>query len=302
MAHPRCLAYSSPARALHRIFVSDLSRTPSFTINNATSYYLFAPRLFSSYARTTTQRPISTFKPKTPTPTPTTKPHQVRTLTTTPSLRRLDTFKKRLTNNNIPFKWVRIAAPPPESTLSPPQRTEQILASLNPKTHTLVMVAPPPSETETENDADADAAEPRAAICRIVDNAAASAAAAELEAKLRRKAVDTKELELSWSIAGHDLGHKLRRLRDFLGRGLGVEVILARKKGGRVAAREEAQALLDSIREAVAAVDGAKEVRKMDGNVGGVARLFFEGPGEKKKRRKKELLQQQQQEAADSEA
>ncbi|OTA47267.1 hypothetical protein K449DRAFT_441191, partial [Hypoxylon sp. EC38] len=141
--------------------------------------------------------------------------------------------------------------------------------------------------------------EPHAAICRIIDNAAAEAAAAEAEKQARRKAVDTKELELSWSIAGHDLQHKLRRLREFLEKGLNVEIIMAKKKGGRKATVEEAERVVAQVREAVASVDGAKESRKMDGDVGGLARLFFEGPSEKKRKKKK---QEQEQARAQAEA
>ncbi|KAI1138706.1 hypothetical protein F5Y05DRAFT_348593 [Hypoxylon sp. FL0543] len=289
MAHPRCLAHS-PARALHRVLVSDLASSPatpslSLSARHASTYYLFPPRLFSSRNRLPTHKPpfaAAIAAPATPT-------QHVRRLTTTPALQRINVSKKRPINNQIPYQWVRIASAPPDSTLSPPQRTDSVLRSLNPKTHTLVMVAPPPTPPEGEEQpATLDAMEPRAAICRIVDRAAAEAAAAEAEKQARRKAVDTKELELSWSIAGHDLGHKLRRLREFLDKGLNVEVIMAKKRGGRAATREEAEGVLAQVRGAVASVDGAKESRKMDGSVNGMARLFFEGPSEKKRKKRKQ--------------
>ncbi|KAI1776415.1 hypothetical protein F4818DRAFT_414048 [Hypoxylon cercidicola] len=292
MAHPRCLSSASPARALHRVLVSGLlsrSTTPSFSSaqHAITYYYLFPPRLFSSSSRVLTPITSSTAAATTVVPH-----HGVRTLTTTPPLRRIvDPFHSRLTNENIPYNWVRIASPPPESTLSPPQRTDSVLASLDPKKYTLVMVAPPPSPSPSPTEDGSEPttlAEPRAAICRVIDNAAAAAAEEEERRALRRKAVESKELELSWSIAGHDLAHKLRRLRDFLGRGLRVEVVLAKKRGGRTAGPDQAVAVLAAVRGAVAEVDGAKEPRKMDGDVGGTARLFFEGPGEKKRRMKKQ--------------
>ncbi|KAI1390904.1 uncharacterized protein F4822DRAFT_394817 [Hypoxylon trugodes] len=281
MAQPRCLASSSPARALHRVLVSDLlsrSTNPSSTTkarHAISSYYLFPPRLFSTSSRLPSNRPALSLIAAS-------KRQHVRTLTTTPPLQRIDAFKKRIINDKIPYQWIRIASAPPENALSSPQRTDIVLRSLNPKTHTLLMVATPP-ETTSEN-----ADEPRAAICRIIDNAAASAAAAETERLTRRKAIDSKELEFSWSIAGHDLAHKLRRLREFLDKGLNVEVILAKKKKGRTATKEEAQAVLVAVREAVASVEGAKEVRKMEGNVGGLARLYFEGVSGKKKSKKKQ--------------
>ncbi|KAI4863229.1 hypothetical protein F4820DRAFT_379745 [Hypoxylon rubiginosum] len=294
MAHPRCLPYASPARALHRVIVSDLlsrNSSPSFSSTQHAMtyyYYLFPPRLFSSssssrvLARTLpiiSSRPLATIPP--------TAHHgvHVRTLTTTPPLRRVvaDAFHGRLTNKKIPYQWVRIASPPPESTLSPPQRTAAVLASLNPKKHTLVMVAPPPQREPSPEDGGGDPAaagtvvEPLAAVCRVVDNAAASAVAKEAQRAARRRTVDSKELELSWSIAPHDLSHKLRRLRDFLDRGLSVEVLLAKKRRGRAATRDEAVAVLAAVREAVGEVGGAKEARRMDGEVGGTVKLFFEG-------------------------
>ncbi|KAI2621770.1 hypothetical protein GGR54DRAFT_79131 [Hypoxylon sp. NC1633] len=280
MAHPRCPAHSSPARALHQVLVSDLLSSSRSRPQHASYYYLFPPRLFCS---TSSGRLLARRSTPTASITPAAAAAQhVRPLTTTPSLRRIESLAKRVINGKIPHTWVRIAAPQPDGGLSPPQQRDQVLASLNPKTHTLVMVAPPPPASSGGDGGVG------AAICRIVDNAAANAVAAETERRARRKAVDTKELEFSWGIAGHDLGHKLRRMRDFLARGLNVEVLLARKKRGRAATREEAEALVASVREAVASVEGAKEGRKMDGAVGGVAKLFFEGAPEGKRRRKGE--------------
>ncbi|KAI0834584.1 hypothetical protein F5Y06DRAFT_278420 [Hypoxylon sp. FL0890] len=296
MAQPRCLAYS-PARALHRVLVSEFAGSPAMPSlgRHASAYYLFPPRLFFSSSSRLLVRKLASPIPIAAPPTPTLQNAQIRTLTTTPTLQRLNTFKKRLTNEKIPYKWVRIAAAPPDNTLSPPQRTDAILRSLNPKTHTLVMVAPPPHELNEAHEPQTH--EQHAAICRIIDNAAAESAAAEAEKEARRKAVDTKELELSWGIAGHDLKHKLRRLREFLDKGLKVEVIMAKKRHGRMATREEAESVLAQVREAVASVDGSKETRKMDGNVGGLVRLFFEGPSEKKRKKKKQEQEQAQEEA-----
>ncbi|KAI1458437.1 hypothetical protein F4805DRAFT_424526 [Annulohypoxylon moriforme] len=277
MAHPRCLAHSSPARALHRVLTSNLpTATPS--LGRQTASYLLPPRLFSS-SRLPSPRHQTLPSPTLP---------QTRPLTTTPALQRIINFKRRLTNDKILYRFVRIAS---DEGLSEPKLTNRVLATLNPKTHTLVMVAPPP---EPSPDSDSDS--PPAAICRIIDNAAAAAAEAELSIAIRRRAVDTKELELSWSISPHDLSHKLKRMREFLSKGLMVEFILAKKRGGRAATMEEAEAVVATIRDAAAQVEGAKETRKMDGVVGGSAKLFFTGPSEKKRRKKRQ--QQAEEEAA----
>ncbi|KAI1648172.1 uncharacterized protein F4817DRAFT_335145 [Daldinia loculata] len=286
MAQPRCLASSSPARALHRVLVSDLlsrSRTTSLA-PRTTSSYLLPPRLFSSSHLIT--KPNATALPLPPP-----IPRHTRTLSTTSVLRRIDLSQKRPTNGKIPYDYVRVVGPAPDNALSPAKPIDSVLASLNPKTHTLVMVAPPSSS------ADPHAPEANAAICRIVDNAASKAAAQEAEQRARRKAVDTKELEISWGISAHDMGHKLRRLRQFLDLGLNVEVILAKKRHAKPVPTETAEAVLEAVRGALTLVDGAKEVRKMDGNVGGVVRLYFEGPSEKKRRKKKDLEQQEKEES-----
>ncbi|KAI1080666.1 hypothetical protein F5B20DRAFT_90304 [Whalleya microplaca] len=274
MAHARCLF--SPARALHRVFLSDLSSSSSITTTTMATttianHHLQPPRLLA--ARASLQAPS-----------------QKRSFTSTARLQRIEREKK-LADKEIPYRYVRIAAP--EGGLSDPQPTARVLAALDLRTHSLVMVAPPPPSSSD------DWGSVEAAICRIIDKAAAAEKEREMAMVARRRAVDFKELELNWAIAGHDLAHKLRRLRAFLDKGMKVEILLARKRGGREASAEEAQRTLEKIREAVAEVKGAKENRKMEGAVGGVARLFLVGPGWKKRakmRKGDEALEQEQQE------
>ena len=49
----------------------------------------------------------------------------------------------------------------------------------------------------------------------------------------RRSIVATKTIELNWAIDGNDLGHRLQRIKDFLGKGNRVEVMMAPKRKGR---------------------------------------------------------------------
>ncbi|KAI0852355.1 hypothetical protein F5Y00DRAFT_193746 [Daldinia vernicosa] len=284
MAQPRCLASSSPARALHGVLVSDLLSRNRITslAPRITSPYLLPPRLFSSSRLLPKPNAATLPSPSLP------PPRQTRTLSTTPILHRIDQSEKRPTNNKIPYDYVRVVGPPPDNALSPARHIDSVLATINPRTHTLVMVAPPPPS------ADPSTPEAEAAICRIIDNEAAKAAA-------RRKAANTKELEFSWGISAHDLGHKLRRLRQFLDLGLNVEVILAKKRGAKPVSTETAQAVLEAVRGVLGLVDGAKETRKMDGRVGGVVRLYFEGPSEKRRKKKKELEKAKEREKEESE-
>lgn len=204
-------------------------------------------------------------------------------------MQRIQALKHRVINHKIMYEWVRIASAPPESTLSEPRLRDDVLAELNLDTHTLLMVASPPLPKVAEEEIGEDDPNwsPPAAICRIIDNEAAMRMEAEIREHRRRREINTKELEFSWSISTNDMAHKLRRMREFLDRGFHVEVMLAKKRKGRQATQEEAEAVLASVREAASEVEGAKETRKMDGDVGGIARLYFEGIS--LKTRKKQL-------------
>ena len=122
-----------------------------------------------------------------------------------------------------------------------------------------------------------------AAICKVVNIEAARKAEEEAKREARRRATNTKELELNWAIAPHDVKHKLRRMREFLSKGMYVEVLLAKKRSGRPATREEANWIYNAIREAADAVRGTRETRREEGEVNGVMKIFFEGPSAKKR-------------------
>ncbi|OIW29609.1 hypothetical protein CONLIGDRAFT_643699 [Coniochaeta ligniaria NRRL 30616] len=98
-----------------------------------------------------------------------------------------------------------------------------------------------------------------------------------------KKKKGTKELEINWAIAPHDLEHKMKRFREFLGKGLRVEMLLLRKskRKGKVfkqASPDEVEELLRRVREEAASVQGAREFKTASGVVGDKYQLFFEGP------------------------
>jgi translation initiation factor IF-3 len=86
-----------------------------------------------------------------------------------------------------------------------------------------------------------------------------------------------KNLELNWAISPGDLKHRLNKLKEFLGEGRKVEILLGPKRRGRVATREECLEVLKRVREAVAECKGAVEKKEPQGPVGGVMTLVFEG-------------------------
>lgn len=127
------------------------------------------------------------------------------------------------------------------------------------------------------------------AVCKIVNKRDEYARQRQL--KERRKAggegggggggkPKTKELELTWAIGAHDLATKMRQMGGFLGKGMKVDLMLGRKKGGKQVSGEEAADVVRRVREEVAA-HGGREGKPASGQVGGTLRLFLEGKASK---------------------
>lgn len=150
--------------------------------------------------------------------------------------------------------------------LKGPFRTAAILRDLNPETHELRQVAPGTDGVP---------------ICKVFDLAAEAAARAAREerekARLKAKAKH-KIVEISWAIADNDLALKGRRVKEFLENGFRVEVVLLPRKRGRKASEAECEELIGRVRGVFGEVEGAKEARKPDGEVGKTLRMFVEKP------------------------
>lgn len=156
----------------------------------------------------------------------------------------------------------------------PEQRTRNVLQDLNLRTHQLVCVTKPPDDWKLP------------AICKVMTNEQVR----EMEQREKQLAKEAKkkdphsvvkQLELNWAIDANDLGHRMKKMREFLGRGYRLEVIVSPKRRGRKADVEEAQAVLDKLREVVMDEEGQKlgwkEWKAMDGELAAVATLYFEG-------------------------
>lgn len=127
-------------------------------------------------------------------------------------------------------------------------------------------------------------------ICVVLDRAAYEesearrlADEAEKEKGESKKKKGTKELEINWAIAGHDLEHKMKRFKEFLSKGLRVEMLMLKKvkrkgKMFKQASEEEVGETLRKVREACAEVPGAREFKAPSGELGDKYQLFFEGP------------------------
>ena len=116
-------------------------------------------------------------------------------------------------------------------------------------------------------------------VCKVVNKAEARAVEKQRrKARAKNPEQMKKYLELNWAIDQNDLQHRLGKLRQFLMEGRRVEVFLAKKKRRmRDATVAEGRDTLKMIKECVEGVEGAKEVRAMDGKFLDRATLLYEG-------------------------
>ncbi|KAH0377629.1 hypothetical protein KCU92_g9150, partial [Aureobasidium melanogenum] len=225
-------------------------------------------RVFVQPALSTRTRPVSHLKPLIPTTTTT------RTFSATPSQpaagKRLPEKRKHLWDEEIPARRIQLVDPETDS-LQPPTRLRDILSSIDRKSHRIICVTQPPAGNWTEE---------WIPVCKLEDKKAAYEAEKEKKKLKQAKtaAEGTKTLELNWAIDQNDLGHRMKRMQEFLGQGKKVEIVLARKKGGRRATAEECEELLQKIDLAAEAVKGTKEVKKFEGKLAGMGNLMYEGP------------------------
>ena len=149
--------------------------------------------------------------------------------------------------------------------LTGPFPTAKVIRGLDKRTHVLRVVAQGPGGVP---------------ICKVFDLAAEEEAAAAREEREkereREKKARYKIIEVGWGIAENDLGMKMAKMRKFLEDGCRVEVVLVRKRGGKRVAAEECEGLVDMVKGAVMGVEGAKEAKPRDGEVGKSLRMYIE--------------------------
>lgn len=172
--------------------------------------------------------------------------------------------KDRLPRDHEIKDW-KVSYVDENGTLHPPRKTLDILASLDLKKVTLVTVK---------------AAEwPEYPICKIMDKQLL-----QQQERARRKKESgrggpvTKTIELNWAIGGNDLRHRMERLKEFLGKGWKVEILLAskRKGKGRKATEDEGAELMKTIKETALEV-GGRESKPVEGKLLQQTTMYFEG-------------------------
>ena len=118
-------------------------------------------------------------------------------------------------------------------------------------------------------------------ICKMFDrrNEREIEMAKQKEKKESKK--QGKQLEINWTINDNDLGHRLGKLREFLEKGLKVEVMFGVKRKGwrqrRQASEDDTRTLVEKIKSTTEAVEGAREWKPMSGKLGGQMVLYLEG-------------------------
>lgn len=174
-------------------------------------------------------------------------------------------------DNEIDWPYVYVKTPGAEGSegLGAPRPIKEVLAELDPKTTYLEAVVVPKAD---------DRGSPRWPVCRIVNKKEELAKQKDLKERKKKGAVKEKELELNWTLAPHDLDHKLKTLQKFLSKGYKVQVLLQKKARAKVTANEQdAKALIEKVTKAVEEVKGAKEWKGREGQVLGRYMIFLQG-------------------------
>lgn len=198
---------------------------------------------------------------------------QNRTFTTTPSLAaaskkktpRVAEVREQKWNEEITARVIQLVNPETD-TLDEPVTRYDVLNTLDLKTHRLVQLSNAPIP-----------------VCKVVskkEEYAADKRRKEQQKEVKQAAAkerSVKTLELNWAIDGNDLAHRLEKVRTFLEEGRKVEVVLAAKKRGRKASKEECDGVLGRIREVAGGVKGVKEAKPFEGVVGGFATMVYQG-------------------------
>lgn len=175
-------------------------------------------------------------------------------------------------DNEIRYSMIQLKLPREEGGgISEPQYTQRILRRVNLETHSLVIRAMPNPEEGRDY-----------AICEVVDRKAEFKSMIEKKKKKQQEKAKqvSKELEINWAVAPHDLKTKLNQLEKLLNKGYKVELRLMsqQKKSKKKASIAEMEEIMASVEEAIAKL-GIKEYKPREGIVGetGTVMLYLQG-------------------------
>ncbi|KAJ5050682.1 uncharacterized protein L3040_002557 [Drepanopeziza brunnea f. sp. 'multigermtubi'] len=250
MRSSRCV--SSIATALHKIFILPLEHRQSqfairTTSTSSTSFHstLLSPPPIQYQQRRYASKYKATEKPTT-------------------------AEKSRLPRDDEIRSW-SVSLVDENGRLCDPRPTHDVLATIDRKVSTLVVVVPADPHTHAPP------------ICKIFNKQALRESETARLKAAKGGGVTTKTMELNWAIGANDLGHRMGKLKGWLEKGWRVEVLVAGKRKGRKANEEEAEGVLGAVR-GVLAEAGGKETKPMEGKVSlgegkglGTVTLYLEG-------------------------
>ncbi|KAI4206102.1 MAG: hypothetical protein LQ346_001285 [Caloplaca aetnensis] len=180
-------------------------------------------------------------------------------------------------------------------TLQPPRSLRDALRSIDRNVNFLIKVGekvhprytnlPGPEQGQPD-------VRPQIPICKTISKAQFRQGQAEKLKPKKDASAQIKEVEVNPAMSAHDFGHRLKRLKEFLDDGRRVEVVFGkRKKRGwmqkRDVAEDEVNEMLRQIRQAAGEVQGAKEWKAMEGEVGAVLTMHFEAKRDRPEAKKK---------------
>ena len=168
---------------------------------------------------------------------------------------------KRLVDDDIPFRAVRLADPE-SGSLRPLTPLRTLLSSIDRTTHHIELVA--------------DAPDP---VVKIVNTKQARERYKEAKkrAQAAARAQVRKEIQLTWGVAAGDLAHKLEKARQELVGGRKVDLIFASKKGQAVPTKQAMDTRLKDALDTLA--DVGKEYRAR-GEQKNIVALYLKPLGE----------------------
>ena len=163
-------------------------------------------------------------------------------LAPTPSTQLKDEF--------IPFKLLQLVDPV-TNVLRAPASLSSILASLDRSQFSLLLVDPahdPPIVKIIDKKAEYTKIQQKKQATKA---AAVAVANGTSTAKLKAPSGPPREVQLTWGVSAHDLGHKLGKAKELLDKGNRVSVIISNKKGAEVLGAQARAGVIDNVKKAM---------------------------------------------------
>ena len=114
-------------------------------------------------------------------------------------------------------------------------------------------------------------------VCKMFDKKAVRESQIAKRKASRESKKQTKQLDVGWKMADNDLSRRLGRFKEFLEKGLRVEISFERKRKRMEASQEDVQRVLERISQAAREAEGAREFQAVQGKEGQPVKLVYEG-------------------------